>query len=311
MSASRQLFVIGDANPDLIVRGTDVTPRFGQAERLVEAADLVVGGSAAIMACGAARLGVSTHVVSVVGDDVYGQFMLDALHQRGVNASQIRIDPTMSTGLSVILSNPNDRAILTHLGVLELVTSDLIDPATVPDDAHVHATSYFLMPALAAGLGELFAALRARGCTTSLDTNWDPAEQWSGVLELLDHVDIFLPNEAELRAITGCDDLSEAADIATAHGCTVVAKCGADGAHVWTLDEHHFVAAPTIDVVDTTGAGDSFDAGYIAALLRGESAERALEEAVACGSLSTRAAGGTASQATRAETDRLVAEMRQ
>jgi ribokinase len=308
----RPLYVIGDANPDIIVRGDDVRPRFGQAERLVDAADLVVGGSATIMACGAARLGVATHIVSIVGDDPYGRFMAAALDERGVETSLLRIERGARTGLSVILSNPDDRAILTYRGSMDLVTSELLDPTGVPTNAHVHATSLFLLPALEADLAALFRALRARGCTTSLDTNWDPAERWDGVLELLDHTDVFFPNAAELLAITRSATLDVAAGHVTSRGCTVAAKCGPDGGHVWTpTGAHHHVAAPVVDVVDTTGAGDSFDAGYLTAMLRGEPPEQALAVAVAAGSLATRAGGGTSTQGTPAEIDALLRTMSQ
>jgi ribokinase len=306
----RPLYVIGDANPDLIVRGADVRPRFGQAERLVDAADLVVGGSATIMACGAARLGIATHIVSVVGDDPYGRFMVAALDDRGVDTSLLRIEQAARTGLSVILSNAEDRAILTYRGSMDLVTTELLDPTRVPTNAHVHATSLFLLPALATGLVNLFGTLRARGCTTSLDTNWDPAERWDGVLELLDHTDVFLPNAAELLAITRCATLDEAARLVTSRGCVVAAKCGADGGQLWTpVGTNDHVAAAAVDVVDTTGAGDSFDAGYLAAMLRGESPERALAVAVAAGSLATRSGGGTTSQGTPAEIETLLHTM--
>lgn len=311
MSASPRLYVIGDANPDLILRGRDVTPRFGQAEQLVDDADLVVGGSATIMACGAARLGIDTHMIGIVGDDPYGHFMIDELTRRGVDTTLLGIDPLATTGLSVILSNPDDRAILTHLGSIEQVTAGLLDPTTIPAGSHLHATSYFLMPELAAGLGRLFAATRQRGCTTSIDTNWDPAERWAGVDEVLDHTDVFLPNAAELAAIASTDDLDAAANSITSRGCIVVAKCGSEGGRSWAPDgERHRMKAPTIDVVDTTGAGDSFDAGYISAWLAGQPPREALAVAVACGTLSTRAAGGTASQATLEEVGALLATMR-
>jgi sugar/nucleoside kinase (ribokinase family) len=305
------LYVIGDANPDLIIRGDDVTPRFGQAERLVDNADLVVGGSAAIVACAAARLGVATHLVSVIGDDPYGRFITDELRERGVKTELVRVEAAAATGLSVILSNPDDRAILTHLGATSLVTAALLDPQTVPSGAHVHAASFFLMPGLAAGLAGLFAAVRARGCTTSLDTNWDPAERWDGVREVLEHTDVLLPNVAELLAITRRTELEDAARTVTDIGCTVAAKAGGDGGYVWTpAGEHHHIPAPTIDVIDTTGAGDSFDAGYLSSVMRGDSPEEALSVAVAAGSLATRSAGGTSSQGTPAEIETLLRGVR-
>src|SRR6185369_11827073 len=109
----KKLLIVGDANPDLVLRG-DVVPRWGQSEQLLDAADLVLGGSAAIMACGAARLGVPTALLAAVGDDLYGAFVRSALTARGVDTSAVRT-VAEPTGLSVILS-ASDRSILTLVG---------------------------------------------------------------------------------------------------------------------------------------------------------------------------------------------------
>lgn len=87
------LLIIGEINPDIILRGTDVVPVFGQVEKMVEAADLTIGSSSVITACGAARLGLKVAFVGVVGDDLYGRFMLNAMQERGIDASHCLIDP--------------------------------------------------------------------------------------------------------------------------------------------------------------------------------------------------------------------------
>ena len=107
------LLILGDANPDLVLTG-DVEPSFGQTERLLDTAHLTVGGSGAIVACGAARLGLRVAFCGVVGDDHFGRYMSDELDRRGVDVSGLVVDPTRSTGLTVVLARPDDRAILTH-----------------------------------------------------------------------------------------------------------------------------------------------------------------------------------------------------
>ena len=87
------LLVLGDVNPDLVLRGGDISPAFGQAERLVDEAALTVGGSGAIMACGAARLGLRVAIVGVVGDDLFGSFMREQLVGRGVDIRGLAVDP--------------------------------------------------------------------------------------------------------------------------------------------------------------------------------------------------------------------------
>lgn len=298
----RPVLVAGDANVDLVLRG-DVVPRFGQAEQLLDSGELVLGGSASIVACGLARLGVPTQLVARVGDDAFGRFQLDALAAAGVSTTHVAVDPDVPTGLSVILSAPDDRAILTVPGTIpSLRASEVRAALSATGAAHLHVASYFLQPSLAAELPGLLEEVRAAGVTVSLDTNWDPAGRWAGVLELLHLVDVFLPNLSELRALGSGADVDIARDLAS-RGPRVVVKAGADGG--WSVDAAGAVArAPglPVEVVDTTGAGDSFDAGYLAALAHGvaDEAER-LRWAAAAGSLSTLGSGGTGRQATLAD----------
>ena len=301
MTTDPVVLVVGDANPDLVLRG-ESGPVFGQAERLLDAADLVLGGSAAIMACGLARLGVPTAIAALVGDDLMGRFVRTALEERGVDTRWLGTDPVQPTALTVVIS-AGDRAILTQPGALSTTTASIIpDLDRLASLRHVHAASYFLLPMLAPELAAIFRHALQLGLTTSLDTNWDPAEQWSGVDEVLPHVGTLLPNAVELAALTGEPDVDVAAARITAVGCAVALKSGADGGVLWTTDGSRLTAAGVpVDVVDTTGAGDSFDAGYVSALVEGLAPQACLERAVACRSRRQRAAGGTAAQATLAE----------
>ena len=296
------ILVAGEINPDLILSG-NITPEFGQVESLVDSADLTVGSSSAIFACGAARLGLKVAFVGVCGADIFGRFMLDELAGRGVDISGVIIDPAMQTGLSVILNRststtPGDRAILTHPGAISSLRAEQVRPDLLQKARHLHVASYFLQAALRPGLPDLFRGAHALGLTTSLDTNWDPTGAWDGFGELLGQVDVFLPNQAEAMAISGAST-PEAAQAVLSRKCRVVAiKCGQDGALAGR--EELRVRAPALPValVDTVGAGDSFDAGFLYGWLNGWSLEKALVLATTCGSLSTRAAGGTSAQPT-------------
>ena len=297
---SLDVSVLGDINPDLVLTG-DVEPAFGQVEQLVDSADLVVGGSAAIAACGMARLGLRTAIIGVVGDDTFGRFMLSELVKREVDTKGCTTTSDRPTGVSVILSRGEDRAILTASGTIGDLTTSMVDPAIVARSRHVHVSSYYLQPRLHSDLPAMFAALREQGLTTSLDPNWDPSEAWTGIMELLPHVDYFLPNAQEACAITGRSDVESAAAALAAEGSVVVVKLGAEGGLVCAATEVGRRGAPPTEVVDTTGAGDSFDAGFLTGRLTGLSLDDSLALAVACGSLSTRGAGGTAAQPTFAE----------
>ncbi len=297
--------VVGECNPDLVLSGGAIVPVFGQVEQLVDDARLVIGASAAITACGLARLGLRVALASVVGDDVFGRFMRDALDGRGVDTTGVIVDATVATGLSVILSAGDDRAILTAPGAMTAMRADLVPAHLLVGARHVHVASFYVQPQLQPGVAGLFRAVRAAGATTSLDTNWDPADRWDGHLSAaLAETDVFLPNREEALRITRAETVEAAAAALAASGATVVVKQGADGGLARRGAHVVRASAPAVDVVDTTGAGDSFGAGFLAAWLGGLDIEEALAIAVRCGSLSTRGVGGTASQVTWAEAQR-------
>ena len=296
------LLVVGDVNPDLVLRGNDISPAFGQAERLVDEAVITVGGSGAIMACGAARLGLRVAIVGVVGDDLFGSFMRDQLVGRGVNIRGISVDPNRPSGVTVVLSTPRDRAILTAPGTIGDLRGSLVDPDLLRSTRHVHVSSYFLQRGLAPDLPQLLADARTSGATTSVDPNWDPSGAWDGGLPaLLPAVDLLLPNEIEATRLAHTSDLEAAIAALRAHGPVVAVKTGERGSIALGPGERAQIAAIPASVVDATGAGDSFDAGFVAAMLAGESLERCLAIANACGALSTRAVGGIEGQPTMAE----------
>jgi sugar/nucleoside kinase (ribokinase family) len=306
--ADLDLLVLGDVNPDLVLSDATMAVAFGQAETLVQDAELTIGGSGAIMACAAARLGLRTALAGLVGDDEFGAFMRRELSGRGVDVSGVITDPDVRTGLTVVLARPDDRAILTFPGAIAAMSAAHVDAGLLARARHVHVASFFLQTALAPGLADILGAARAGGGTTSVDPNWDPAGNWDGgVRELLPHVDILLPNAVEACRIADVGDVEAAATQLAGAGPLVAVKLGADGAlavpagaggdPVVRVPAPRGVATP----VDAVGAGDTFDAGLLAGLLAGEPLEKALGLACASGTLSMRAAGGTRGQPTLAE----------
>ncbi len=295
------ILVIGEINADLVLTG-DVTPAFGQAEKIIADATLTIGSSGAIFACGAARLGLRVAYSGVVGDDMFGRFMLDSLRERGVDTGGVHIDSSLKTGLSVILSRGNDRAILTHLGTINALRVEQVNRNLLRRARHIHLTSYFLQRSLQAGLPNLLAEAKSLETTISLDTNWDPAETWaSNLSNVWPYVDIFLPNQPEAIAISGQPDIPAALAALAKNIPLVVIKLGAEGAICQQGSEVIKNNGFPVQLVDTTGAGDSFDAGFIYGYLQGKKLTTLLALGCACGALSTRAAGGTAAQPTLAE----------
>jgi ribokinase len=290
------LLVVGDLNADLVLRGGDIDPTFGQREQFVDHAELVLGGSGGIMAAGAAKLGLDVAMVGCVGDDPLGTVMIEALAQRGVDTSAVIRTAVAATGVSVALARPGDRAILTAAGALAQLRAEDVPRALLVRARHVHVASPFLQDGLRPGLRALAGGARS----SSLDPGWDPREDWSVPVEAFD---ILLPNAEEaLRLASRTDgDVEAAARELAARGPTVVVKLGADGALAVDGGETIRVAAQPIAPVDSTGAGDSFDAGFLAAHLNGAGMDEALALGCACGALSTRRSGGTAGQPTLEE----------
>jgi sugar/nucleoside kinase (ribokinase family) len=298
-SKDLDLVVIGDCNPDVLVLGGDVTPAFGQQEKLVGSMSLTVGGSAAITAVAAARLGLSVALVAAVGDDPAGEFMLGELRRAGVDTSAVAVRDGWPTGMTVALSRGADRAILTALGAIDSLTAADVPASLLNRARHVHASSYFLLAgSLGPGLAGVFAAARAAGAVTSLDTNWDPSGRWGDehLRAVLAQADLLLPNKAEaLRLAGGVPDLTTASQVLTAGGARLVVKLGPPGALCVEGTRRDRVGLAPVTPVDETGAGDCFNAGLIAGLAAGATLTEAAALGCATGALSTGAPGGTGS----------------
>jgi len=294
------ILVAGEINPDLILSG-DVVPEFGQVEKLLDSATLVIGSSSAIFACGAARLGLQVAFIGVCGDDIFGRFMLDEMQKRNVNIENVIRVPGGSTGLSVILNQETDRAILTHPGMITALRAEDVTDLLLRQTRHIHVASYFLQIALQSGLPNLFQRAKAFGLTTSLDTNYDPSEKWVGFDELLSVTNVFLPNEKEAVSLAGEANVDLAVSKLGSRVEALAVKLGAIGALGVQGGQMVRVASIPVNVIDTVGAGDSFDAGFLYGYLHDWELEKALRLACVCGALSTQKAGGTEAQPTLEE----------
>lgn len=288
--------VIGELNVDLLFYGENVVPTFGQVEKLVEDAVLAAGSSSAIFAHQAARLGLQVAFVGKVGEDPFGNFMLDSLRKARIDTSAVVVDPTVKTGVTLHLVRGEDRAMLTHPGSIAALYLEEVDEKILGRARHLHVGSYFLQKGIQEGLPGIFGRARKAGVGTSLDSGWDPEERWnSGLLDALTQTDVFMPNEQELLTISGKSSLEEALESCVGPR-TVVVKRGSSGATAHEDGLAVTCAPPMVDTVDATGAGDSFDAGFLFGLLQEFDLEQALEIGCLCGALSTERSGGIEAQ---------------
>ncbi|KAF1005156.1 MAG: putative sugar kinase YdjH [Luteibacter sp.] len=298
----KPVLVAGELNVDLILTGVDGLPVFG-GEILAQGLCKTPGSSSMICSMGLAKLGTAVRFVGRVGDDERGRYCVDALHRAGIDTAGVIVDDTLETGLTVALSSERDRALVTYPGAIAALAADDVTDAALQGASHLHVSSYFLQRRLRDGLPHLIARARLAGLSVSLDPGYDPDDMWgTDIGEVLPLLDVFLPNEVEACAIAGTDHVDDALRVLSGMCQTVVVKTGAKGCI--GIDGEGIVrrvSAFLVQAVDTTGAGDSFDAGFLHAWLAHRPLDECMRWGAACGALSTRALGGTPAQADTAE----------
>jgi sugar/nucleoside kinase (ribokinase family) len=285
--------IAGELNLDLLLYGlpTELPP-----ERELIASDMMItlGGSSAIVAHNLAALGNRVGFISRLGKDPMGQNALDRLAAAGVDVSRVRrSEDGTGSGMSVILHHGTWRNILTFLGTMSQLSFEDLDLEYLCSARHFHFSSFFLHTSLRPRTAELFKKLKSAGLTISMDTNDDPDDRWQGLSELLAYVDVLLPNEREALKISGEQELERAIARLAEIVPLVVVKMGPEGA-IAQRGKERFQSAPVrVRAIDTVGAGDSFDAGFLTHYIRGADVETCLVHGNLAGALSTTRAGGT------------------
>jgi len=286
--------IAGEANVDLLVNGV-LELEVGK-EKLADDLSLVLGGSSAITAFNLSQLGASVRFAAVLGRDAFGYFVSQKMEEAGIDISAIRWLDQEKTGVTIWHSLARERAGVTYAGTIARLRASDVTHEVLTSARHLHVGAYFLLTALHPDAPELFLTAKRAGLTTSLDCNYDPSETWdSNIWQVLRHTDVFFPNEQEARLLTHCDDPLSAARRLNQFAQLVVVKLGAEGALVVTREEtFHQPAVAVADVVDTTGAGDSFNAGFLSQYVRGASLRACAEAGTQAASRSVTKIGGTA-----------------
>jgi sugar/nucleoside kinase (ribokinase family) len=285
--------VVGELNLDLILYGLPGKLEF-EREHLAKDLSLTLGSSSAIFTHNLALFGNKVGFSSSIGSDPLGEICLQRLGESGADLGGIRRFRGRLSGLTVILPCGTQRYILTYPGTIFEMSYDDLDLSYVLNARHFHLSSFYLHRALRPRIEDLFREAKNARLTTSLDTNDDPEDLWaSDLLRVLKHVDVFLPNEREACRIARTVDLARAADILAEKVPLLVIKRGKEGA-IARRGKERFVSAPLqVAMVDSIGAGDSFDAGFIHQFIRGAGIEDCLKFGNLAGALSTTRAGGT------------------
>ncbi len=286
--------IAGEINLDLILYGlAEEIP----VEREVLATDFrcTLGGSSSIVAHNLASLGASVGFSTRLGKDELGRIALERMAESGADLSEVvYAGDATSTGVTVLLHHGAQRRILTYPGTMSGMSRADLNFDYLASAKHFHLSSLFLQKALAPDLPALFRDLKHAGLTISLDTNDDPDNVWDGVLhELLECVDLLLPNAEEACRIARRDTVEEALVALSSRVPCIAAKCGPAGALLQIGDNLSRIPPIRVTPVDTIGAGDSFDAGFLYGYVRGADPLDCATAGNITGALSTLRSGGT------------------
>jgi sugar/nucleoside kinase (ribokinase family) len=288
------VLVAGELNVDVIFNHINKFPEAGK-EVLADEMTITLGSSSAIFASNLSVLGTRVTFAGTLAKDHFGDHIMNSLQAKGVHTNHILYTQQISTGATVVLNFPGERAIVTYPGAMSLLSIHDLPDNLLQQARHLHVSSIFLSTGLKDDVQQLFKKAKALGLTTSLDPQWDPHERWDiDFKSLLSYVDIFMPNENELKALTGTSDIHEGVKNLRCHDHIFIVKCGKDGAYLWKGDE--FIHQPAFfndQVIDSVGAGDSFAAGFIHFFLEKKSLKHCLEFAALTGAINTTRTGGT------------------
>ncbi|MGD9721078.1 MAG: carbohydrate kinase family protein [Pirellulales bacterium] len=273
---------------------------------------LAIGGCAANVAVDLTRLGVSVGVVGCVGQDYFGRFVSDTLAAAGVDIAGIRALPNADTSGTLIINvRGEDRRFIHAAGANALLQASDIPLARVERAKVLYVGGYLLMPALEGEpLAGLFRHARRHGVKTVLDIVMPgPGDHWPKLASVLAETDVFLPNTDEAAVLTGLSDpLAQAERFAAAGAGAVVITCGERGSVLVSRGTRLRAGVHAVEYKGGTGAGDAFDAGFIAGLLAGADLATALRWGSAVGASCVRSISATESVFTRTEVERFLRE---
>lgn len=300
--------VIGDAVADVVAVGVTRLPAWGE-DRRVENIELLLGGSGIHTGVNLATLGLPTTLYAGIGDDHFGRFLMEGLDPTSVNTAGLRVLSDAPTAVTIVLSGAADRAFVSLYGATAAFRRADLDEAALRRARHIHVSGFWQSDALRPELAPLLRQLRQAGASVSLDPGYDPTDLWSDHIdEVLEAVDLLLPNETEATRIARTETVEDALAVLAARVPLVVVKLGPGGAVARRGDQVWQRSAFAVPVVDTTGAGDAFNAGFLRRWLAGSSIPQALELGNALGAMAVMRPGASENAPTLEEAERFVAE---
>ena len=301
------IIALGELNVDLILNQIEGEPEVGK-EKFAKQLTLTLGSSTAIFAANAAAIGAKVAFCGMIGDDSFGDLVETSLQKKGVDTRFLIRQNKYATGATICMSYDEDRANLTYQGAMDYMSLDDIDPEVFKQAKHIHISSIFMQSGVKRDLKKILELCKQNGVTTSLDSQWDPTEQWDiNLEEILPLVTVFMPNETELKFLTRSENLDEALEKIRPWVNAAVIKCGSKGSILMRKGQPDRKQAALLNknVVDCIGAGDSFNSGFITRLAAGDDLARCQEYGNMTGAVNTTAAGGTTAFTSREDVERV------
>ena len=301
------IIALGELNVDLILNQIEGEPEVGK-EKFAKQMTLTLGSSTAIFAANAAAIGAKVAFCGMIGDDSFGDLVETSLQKKGVDTRFLIRQNKYATGATICMSYDEDRANLTYQGAMDYMSLDDIDPEVFKQAKHIHISSIFMQSGVKRDLKKILELCKQNGVTTSLDSQWDPTEQWDiNLEEILPLVTVFMPNETELKFLTRSENLDEALEKIRPWVNAAVIKCGSKGSILMRKGQPDRKQAALLNknVVDCIGAGDSFNSGFITRLAAGDDLARCQEYGNMTGAVNTTAAGGTTAFTSREDVERV------
>lgn len=311
------IIALGELNVDLILNQIDGFPEVGK-EKFLKQMTLTLGSSTAIFAANAAALGAKVAFCGMIGNDSFGDLVETSLQKKGVDTRFLIRQDKYATGATICMSYDEDRANLTYQGAMDYMSLADINPEVFKVAKHIHISSIFMQSGIRRDIVKILNICKENGITTSLDSQWDPTEKWDiNLQEVLPLVTLFMPNETELKFLTKSETLEEAIEKIRPYTNAAVIKCGSrgsilirkgelrDSGELQTFPDRVQEALLNTNVVDCIGAGDSFNAGFIARFAAGDALDQCQQYGNMTGAVNTTAAGGTAAFTSREEVERI------
>lgn len=304
----KKVLFIGEINVDIIMGGLESFP-VRDREVSCSSFELTIGSSTAICSCAYASLGGEASFLGLAGQDEYGDFMVSGMKDFGIDTSLIMRTRKVKTGVTVNLIQEGSRTQVTYPGTIAEFGRDYIDLSLIDGYDHIHLAGLYLQENFLPGVEEVLEYAVRKGIGTSLDPQWDESERWRYMDKWMPLLDYLFVNEDEAISISGAGEPETACRKLSGRTSCPVVKVGPEGAILWKDGEVKKVPGMKAEVIDTTGAGDSFDAGFLYAMLEmGKTPEDAAHFANAAGARSCGFAGGVNARSTEGQVLEFIAK---